>query len=132
VYLYTGLLAIAVIIPRLLLAVFARWRANAAARRIVVDLSDPYFRRLVDQLRPANVMLWLCTHRPEDKTAFLGAIAHKLNLGVNGLLAETGAGDTLRLADIPASASRAKKRYRDGRACSAGRAARRTRRLRCR
>jgi hypothetical protein len=43
VWLYLALLAVMVVVPRLALAAFARWRARKEAGRIRIDLKDPYY-----------------------------------------------------------------------------------------
>jgi hypothetical protein len=46
VHLYAATLALAVIVPRLILAGLAQWRAGRLKRRFPLDLSGPYFRTL--------------------------------------------------------------------------------------
>jgi hypothetical protein len=50
VHLYAATLLLLVILPRLVLAVFAGWRAARLARRFPVDLQQPYYRKLADHI----------------------------------------------------------------------------------
>jgi hypothetical protein len=50
VYLYGATILLLVVLPRLLLAGFAGWRARRLARRFPLDLEHPYFRRLADSI----------------------------------------------------------------------------------
>ena len=56
VHLYAGTLVLLVILPRLLLALAARWRENRLSNHFPIDLGHPYFRKLtekIDQDAPA-------------------------------------------------------------------------------
>jgi hypothetical protein len=66
---YAGLLALLIILPRLLLAVWASVRAHGLSQRVRIDLDDPYFQRIIDNLFPAQVRLGVVTHRAADQTA---------------------------------------------------------------
>ena len=50
VHLYGATILLLVILPRLLLAAFAGWRAGRLARRFPLDLEHPYFRKLADSI----------------------------------------------------------------------------------
>jgi hypothetical protein len=50
VALYVALLAVLVVLPRALLALFARWRARRAAEALHVDLSDAYFTGVLSRI----------------------------------------------------------------------------------
>lgn len=50
VLMYAGLLALVVVIPRLALAGWARWREYTLGRQLAVDLEAPYFERLKELL----------------------------------------------------------------------------------
>jgi hypothetical protein len=50
VHLYAATLLLLVILPRLVLAVFAGWRAARLARRFPLDLQQPYYLRLADHI----------------------------------------------------------------------------------
>jgi hypothetical protein len=50
VHLYAATLLLIVVVPRLLLAVVANWQAVRLARRFPLDLGQPYFRMLADQI----------------------------------------------------------------------------------
>jgi hypothetical protein len=50
VHLYAATLILLVVLPRLLLAAFSAWRAARLASRFNVDLQQPYYRRLADQI----------------------------------------------------------------------------------
>jgi Protein of unknown function (DUF2868) len=50
VHLYGATILLLVVLPRLLLAAFAGWRARRLARRFPIELEHPYFRRLADSI----------------------------------------------------------------------------------
>jgi len=50
VHLYGATILLLVILPRLVLAAFAGWRAGRLARRFPLDLEHPYFRKLADSI----------------------------------------------------------------------------------
>jgi hypothetical protein len=54
VHLYAATLFLFVIVPRLVLAAVAAWRARALARRFPLDLDQPYFRKLADRIGVAG------------------------------------------------------------------------------
>jgi hypothetical protein len=50
VHLYGATILLLVVLPRLILAAFAAWRARRLARRFPLELEHPYFRRLADSI----------------------------------------------------------------------------------
>ena len=50
VYLYAATLLLLVVIPRLVLAILAHWRARRLAKRFPLNLEQPYFRKLADRI----------------------------------------------------------------------------------
>jgi hypothetical protein len=54
VHLYAATLFLIVIVPRLVLAVLAGWRARRLARRFPIDLEQPYFRTLANRIGAAG------------------------------------------------------------------------------
>src|SRR5690606_33721809 len=50
VHLYGATLLLLVVLPRLLLAGFAAWRARRLARNFPLDLDQPYYRKLADSI----------------------------------------------------------------------------------
>ncbi|HWP13125.1 MAG TPA: DUF3482 domain-containing protein [Ramlibacter sp.] len=98
VWMYAALLLVVVIVPRALLAGFAFWRAAFLARRVPLDLGEPYFQRLVSLLTPARVQLCLLTHRAEDRKSLLRVLAQDAE-GVRTLISSAH-GDVLRLLDL--------------------------------
>lgn len=50
VHLYAATLLLLVVVPRLVLAAAAHWRARRMARRFPLDLEQPYFRKLGEQV----------------------------------------------------------------------------------
>ncbi len=66
---YAGLLALVVITPRLALAAWAAMRARWLSHRIWINLEDPYFQRIIDNLFPAQVRIGVITHRATDQEA---------------------------------------------------------------
>ena len=66
---YAGLLALVVIMPRLALAAWAAMRSGRLSRQIRIDLDDPYFQRIIDNLFPAQVHVGVITHRAADQAA---------------------------------------------------------------
>jgi hypothetical protein len=50
VHLYGATILLLVVLPRLLLAAVAGWRARRLARRFPLELEHPYFRRLADSI----------------------------------------------------------------------------------
>lgn len=50
VHLYAATLLLLVILPRLVLSLFAGWRASRLARRFPLDLQQPYYLKLADHI----------------------------------------------------------------------------------
>jgi hypothetical protein len=98
VWMYAALLLIVVIVPRAVLAAIAFLRARLQARRIALDLRDPYFQRLVSLLTPARVQLGLLTHRDGDRAALLRVLVQEP--GAARTLIATVHGDVLRQVDL--------------------------------
>ena len=71
VYLYASLLALVVMAPRLLLALAARWRESRLARRVVLNLDMPYYRRLLALAHPTRIQLGLLTQSDDDHQALV-------------------------------------------------------------
>ena len=68
-WLYVGLLLMLVVLPRLALAAAAAWRERQLARQVGIDLGEPYFQRIIDNLMPANVRLGVLAHQAADQIA---------------------------------------------------------------
>lgn len=109
VYLYATLLAVVVILPRLLLALFAWWRERVLSRRVWLSLTDPYHQRLLHMLNPTRVQLGLVALCKEDKDALLGILRRRAQglYAAEGahdaiqILLRTSSGDELCIADMP-------------------------------
>jgi hypothetical protein len=54
VHLYAATILLLVVVPRLLLAVWAQWRAARLSRHFPLDLEQPYFRKLNDAMGMAQ------------------------------------------------------------------------------
>jgi hypothetical protein len=87
---YSGLLALVVIVPRLALAAWAAVRAYGLSRQVRLDLEDPYFQRIIDNLFPAQVRLGVVTHRVDDQAA----LARVLQQGATPLVRREASGAT--------------------------------------
>ncbi|MEO7640889.1 MAG: DUF2868 domain-containing protein, partial [Ramlibacter sp.] len=103
VLMVAALLLLVVILPRLVLAAWARWREHTLARAVALDLQQAYFQQLAAVLLPAQVRLGL-TAPPDDDAAALRRVLLQQPRPGPGLLIETGEGDTLALADGPGQA----------------------------
>lgn len=110
VYLYSTLLAVVVILPRLLLALLAGWRERALSRRVWVSLADPYHQRLLHLLNPARVRLGLLALSEEDKQPLLRILRQRAQSphavaatpdAFPALLLRTSTGEELCLANLP-------------------------------
>jgi hypothetical protein len=55
--LYLALLALAVVLPRVALALFAGWRRRRLDRDVRIDLREPYFVEVLSRVSPARVTL---------------------------------------------------------------------------
>lgn len=109
VYLYATLLAVVVILPRLGLAMYAAWRERILSRRIVVNLTAPYYQRLLAVLNPTRIQLGLVALREEDRAALLRILHPRsktlpaLESGHEGVqaLLRTRTGEELFLSQTP-------------------------------
>lgn len=110
VLLYTMLLALVVVLPRLGLAAWAWWRERKLARSVRLDLADGYYQRLVASLSPARVQLGVYAHRGEDRAALLRVLLHRADAWLPGVglgqgdaheLLKGPAGELLRVLDLP-------------------------------
>ena len=112
VYMYATLLAVVVVVPRLLLAFYAAWRERELSRRVLLNLADPYYQRLLVILRPTRVRLGLLALRGEDSAALLRVLAprahapprfHSLETvpGTLQTLLRTSQGEELGLVSVP-------------------------------
>jgi hypothetical protein len=66
---YAGLLLLVVIIPRLVMGAWAAVRVLRLSKNIPINLEDPYFQRIIDNLFPAQVRIGVVTHRDGDRRA---------------------------------------------------------------
>lgn len=81
IHLYALTVGLAVIVPRAVLAAFARWREQRLQRRFPLDIGDPYFRRLLAGFgtRPARLrVIPYSMTVDETMTSALRAIARRL------------------------------------------------------
>jgi len=102
IHLYALTLAAAVIVPRLLLAVWAAMRARQAAQRLVLPLDDPYFVRLQHAAqaapRPVTVLPYSYQLGATQQAGLATALVDTFGPGVQPRLAEAlplGAEDAL-------------------------------------
>ena len=112
VWMYAALLLVVVIVPRAVLAGIALWRARFLARRVSIELREPYFQRLVSLLAPARVQLGLLVHRAEDRATLSRVLVQEPE--VARTLISSAQGDALRLVDLsgfqpPAAAAPARE-----------------------
>ena len=98
VFLYTMLLGLLIVLPRLALAALAWWRERALAGAVALDAGDGYYRRLVTLLSPVQVTLGLLSHRPSDRDAVLRVLRAD-GAGAAPLLKAEG-GEALLLVDL--------------------------------
>lgn len=109
VLMVAALLLVSVILPRLALAAWARWREHRLARAVVLDLQQAYFQQLAAALLPAQVRLGLAVPAGDDTAMLEGAAALRQVLlqqprpGPQTLI-ETTEGDTLALSEAPGQA----------------------------
>lgn len=114
VYLYATLLAVVVIVPRLALALYARWRERVLSRRVVLSLGDAYHQRLLGMLNPTRVQLGLLALRDQDRHALLRAMQPRNQVfspfsaaesapGEWQPLMRTSTGEALWIAHLPAA-----------------------------
>jgi hypothetical protein len=69
--LYLGLLLLAVVIPRALLAAWAGVRRGWQGRAVRLDLADPYFDAVLGRVSPARVRLAWAASGPVEREAIL-------------------------------------------------------------
>lgn len=98
VLMYVALLAVVVVLPRLVLAAWCQWRERVLARRVPIDVNEPYYRRVLSLLSAARVHLGLVTHRASDREALLRVLAQEPAAG--DTLVRTAQGDVLQLLDL--------------------------------
>ena len=109
VYIYATLLAVVVIMPRLALALYAGWRERVLSRRIVLNLADPYYQRLLAMLNPTRIQLGLLALRDEDSEALLRVLRPRSRTldttaaadGPLQILIRSSSGEALCIANIP-------------------------------
>ena len=107
---YAGLLALVVIMPRLALAAWAATRSRRLSQQVRVDLDDPYFQRIIDNLFPAQVHMGVITHRATDQAALARVLQQvpaplaRLETPGTVCLIDTARGDTLWCSTISALA----------------------------
>ena len=109
VYLYATLLAVVVILPRLGLALYAGWRERVLSRRILLSLTEPYYKRLLAVLNPTRIQFGLVALREEDRAALLRIVhprpktlqtGESAHAGVQALM-RTSTGEELFLTQAP-------------------------------
>jgi hypothetical protein len=74
VYLYASLLALVVMLPRLLLAAWARLREQQLSSHITLELGNVYYRRILALAHPARIRLGLLAQHDDDHAALLRAL----------------------------------------------------------
>jgi hypothetical protein len=98
VYMYVALLLVLVVVPRLVLAAMARWHERGLARNLALDLSEPYFRRVLSLLSSDRVELCVIAHRSADREALLRVLAQESDAGRT--LMRSAQDDVLRWVDL--------------------------------
>jgi hypothetical protein len=82
VHLYAGTLFLLVILPRLVLAIAARWKERKLAENLPLDLGQPYFRKLtgdIDTAKPAVLRVIPYSYMiDEDRDRGLAKVAQML------------------------------------------------------
>lgn len=85
IHLYAITLALVVVVPRLLLAAWAAWRARRAAATLRLPLDEPYFRALLRdgpaRVRPVSVLPYSYTLTPAHLKALSRALPEALGAG---------------------------------------------------
>jgi len=99
VYMYVALLLVVVVIPRAVLAAVAFARERMLARRVEIDLGEPYYQRLVSLLSSVRVQLCVITHREEDRAALLKVLVQEAGAGQT--LIKSAHDDVLRFVELP-------------------------------
>ena len=107
--LYLGLLALVVMLPRLLLAAQATLQRMRLARRVRVDLGDPYHEQVLGRVSPARVLLCLLPGPLEGSLALrhvLRSLADRAapEAGAAGTLLGTARGDELGWMELAGDA----------------------------
>jgi hypothetical protein len=74
VWLYLALLALVVVLPRLVLAAFASWRARLLGRAVRIDLAQPYYAGLLARVSPVRVVLCLLSRHAQHREVLLHAL----------------------------------------------------------
>ncbi|HYW56232.1 MAG TPA: DUF2868 domain-containing protein [Polaromonas sp.] len=106
VWMYVGLTALLVILPRLLLAAWSAVRARTASHQLRLDLSAPYYQGVLASMRRVHLKIGL---------AFASAATHAQFFGLARLVADdplaqqlaisTPEGDRLQWVEEPVAAS---------------------------
>jgi hypothetical protein len=110
VFLYLALLALVVVVPRAVLALWARWRQARLARAVPVALEDAYFRQVLGRVRPARILLAIARADGADdrplRTVLRQAAGEggPLGPGEPWTLLSTDRGDALLCMDLPTAA----------------------------
>ncbi len=74
IHLYALQLVLLVVLPRLLLALWAGWRARSLQANLRLPLGEPYFQRLLRQQRGGSTLLRVWPHARTPDTAALAAL----------------------------------------------------------
>ena len=110
-WLYVGLLLLFVVLPRLALASTAVWRERQLAKNLHMDLDEPYFQRIIDNLSPANVRLGVLVHREVDRMALKKVLVQERSAGASQSaqstqkLIGTVRGDAMWMVELTPSSS---------------------------
>ena len=97
-FMYVALLLVVVVIPRLVLAAWAFVRERMLAAHVPVDLTEPYYERIVSLLSTTRVQLAVVTHRDEDRAALMRLLVQEAD--ITSTLISTDHGDVLRFIDL--------------------------------
>lgn len=101
VYLYAGLLALLVIVPRLALAGWALWRERTLLRGLKLDLQQTYYQDLAARLSPARIVIGILAEDRQQRTTLLRILRRHGLAGPSDLLVTTAEGDELRINTDP-------------------------------
>ncbi len=106
VWLYVGLTALLVILPRLLLAAWAAARARAASRQLRVDHSAPYFQAVLASMRRVRLRIGLAFAQAGTHAQFVSWVRLVADDPLAQQLAiSTPEGDWLQWVEAPDAAS---------------------------
>ena len=106
VWMYVGLLTLVVVVPRLALAAWARWRERQLARQRTIDLNDAALEALRRNL-PGDLVVGLVAN-PAHGAAWRGIVAwHSAPTDAGAL--HTAQGDRLRFVDAAVHAEALQK-----------------------